>query len=86
MIKTNESFMSDVCSILGTKSMMSSEGGRIKHKYPIDTTQKLDMPASVERICTDAYPIVDPESVERFRRVWAGVGRAILARRSKSNG
>jgi hypothetical protein len=78
--------MFDVCSILGTKSMMSSEGGCIKHKYPINMTQELAMPASVERICTDAQPVLDPEAVERFCRVWAGVGRAILTRRSNQNG
>ena len=43
----------------------------------------LAMPAPVERIWADAQPVVDTESVERFCRVWAEVGRAILARRSK---
>ena len=37
-----------------------------------------------ERICADA-PSMDPASVERLCLVWAEVGRAILARRSKSN-
>jgi len=46
----------------------------------------LAIPAPYERICTDAQPVLDPESVERFCRVWAEVGRAILARRSKQNG
>jgi hypothetical protein len=34
-------------------------------------------------VCTDAQPVLDPESVERLCRVWAEVGRAILGRRSK---
>lgn len=40
----------------------------------------------VERICADAQPVLDPESVEHFCQVWAEVGRAILTRRSKQNG
>jgi len=34
-------------------------------------------------IYSNAQPTLDPESVERFCQVWAEVGRAILARRSK---
>jgi hypothetical protein len=39
--------------------------------------------ASVERICGDAQPALDPESVERFCQVWAEIGRAILLRRNQ---
>jgi len=42
----------------------------------------LAIAAPVERTCVDAQPVLDPESIERFCRVWADVGRAILKRRS----
>ncbi len=35
---------------------------------------------------TDAQSVIDPEAINRFCQIWAGVGRAILARRSKQNG
>ncbi len=44
---------------------------------------ELAIPGSLEHICPDAPSIVEPESVERFCRIWAEVGRAILARRSR---
>ena len=46
-------------------------------------TPGLAKTAPVERICADAQPVVDTESVERFCRVWAEVGRAILLRRKQ---
>ena len=49
-----------------------------------DQPLELAMPAPVERICDDAQPVLDSESIERFCRIWAEVGRAILARRSRS--
>jgi hypothetical protein len=54
-------------------------------KLEVNFTPKLAMSAPVEHICTDAQPFLDPEAIERFCRVWAEVGRAILARRSKSS-
>jgi hypothetical protein len=44
---------------------------------------RLAISASNEPICTDAQPTLDPKSINRFCRIWAEVGRAILARRSK---
>ncbi len=52
---------------------------------PVSQTPGLAIPAPYERICADAQPVLDPESVKRFCQVWAEVGRAILARRSKQN-
>jgi hypothetical protein len=42
----------------------------------------LAMSASNERICNDAQPCLDPDSIKRFCQVWGEVGQAILARRS----
>ena len=41
--------------------------------------------SQIERICTDAQPVLDPESVSRFCQVWAEVGRAILSRRAQAS-
>ena len=35
-------------------------------------------------ICAEALPVLDPESIERFCRVWAEVGRDILLRRKQT--
>lgn len=44
---------------------------------------RLAMSVPEERTCDDAQAVLDPESVERFCRIWAEVGRAILTRRSR---
>ena len=57
-----------------------------EQKTPTVNRKKgLAMTAPEEHTCTDAQPVLDPESIKRFCRIWAEVGRAILARRSKSN-
>ena len=43
--------------------------------------QVLAIRPSLERICNEPQPILDPEAIERFCLVWADVGRAILMRR-----
>ena len=46
---------------------------------------ELAISGSNERICTDAQPSLDPDSIRRFCQVWGEVGRAILNRRDKSD-
>lgn len=43
---------------------------------------RVAMEALFERTYADAYPL-DPEAIQRFCRVWAKVGRAILLRRKQ---
>jgi hypothetical protein len=46
-------------------------------------TRKLAIHTPDERKCADAQPVFDSESIERFCRVWAEAGRAILLRRNQ---
>jgi hypothetical protein len=46
-------------------------------------SQELAIPALPERICDDAQPILDAESINHFCQTWAEVGRAILLRRKQ---
>jgi hypothetical protein len=46
---------------------------------------ELAIPASNERICNDAQPRLDPDTIRRFCQVWGEVGRAILNRRDKGD-
>ena len=53
-----------------------------EYKLNVGVIPGLAIIASNERICTDAQPCLDPDSIKRFCQVWGDVGRAILARRS----
>lgn len=46
---------------------------------------ELAISVSNERICSDAKPVLDPDSIRRFCQVWGEVGRAILGRRDKGD-
>ena len=52
-----------------------------------DETQPNGLAISVsnERICTDAQPCLDPDSIKRFCQIWGEVGRAILNRRDNDD-
>jgi hypothetical protein len=64
---------------------MNKEAAPNEHKLKTGDTKELAILASNERICTDAQPSLDPDSIRRFCQVWGEVGRAILNRRDKGD-
>jgi hypothetical protein len=60
------------------KDTFSSEHNREHSDSP-----QLAIPVSDERICTEALPRFDSDSIKRFCQVWGEVGRTILERRRR---
>ena len=61
---------------------MNKEASPNEYNLKVGGIPELAMSASNERICNDAQPYLDPDSIRRFCQVWGEVGRAILGRRN----
>jgi len=64
---------------------MNKEALLLEPNSKVEDIPELAISVSNERICTDAQPCLDPDSIKRFCQIWGEVGRAILNRREKGD-
>jgi len=64
---------------------MNKQAFPMEQNFDSSNITELAITPSNERICTDAQPCLDPDSIKRFCQIWGEVGRAILNRREKGD-
>jgi len=64
---------------------MNKEAFPMEQNFDSSNITELAITPSNERICGDAQPSLDPDSIRRFCQVWGEIGRAILNRRDNDD-